>query len=804
MESSITRKNNILPNQRISLKHKQSQKWTKEMADYVINLAVSSNNKNEVRDLLDMANGIVKKEMYEYVLKTYIDVEGNDKSKQDRERLIADLRQINFLQPIKDKYLGEFISSYNNYQVYTDDPDTVFIRNKEFGKDVLAVMEQLLINELNAQNINTGQPSKEMPDIETLLKKHIENWDDKRAEDAQKRLNLLNNEIKAKLKYNQAYYYWWACEQVYTYRGIHKGEVIFEVISPMDYYRVNSGNDFVEDDDYGMRIMHKSLYQILDLYSEYLSQKDIDFLKAYVSKDITSETRIGMLKSRLIEHGMSPEDFLQYSDRFSDQSLSNPDLIPVIHYVAKTEVKIGYLTFINDNQELEQTIVDEDYIFDITKGDVDIKWDWIQQMYHGEVIGYNLSGTYNHQAIYTKFRPVDIQRERFTNLNKCKSPYNGLSYIHKDSTPEPIPLRVNAYLALYRIYHYQIEKAINSWKSILPIPQSLLTDDENMSMDERLSYMSKNSMLIYNDAEVNVNSLQTMREIATTATYNYVTTLIGLLQSIKADAWEVANMTPTRMGSQKAYQGKGVTEASLEQGAISSSWSLEMFNIFRATDYLANYDYSKIAWAEGKEGSYTDESTNELKRVSVNPMEHFSLNIGINVGNSRLLDEKLRAMKEVAFSASQNGEFELATEAIMNDNLQVLRGKIMEVSNATREYKAQMEQAKNMAVENAARMNQETKTMELEVSKEIEYIKSDKELSKALIDQETQLLVWEMRLQSDDDGNGYVSKDESDNINLGIMEKIKLQREALDIKYQELAIKRKQLKQSQNKTNTAK
>ena len=193
-------------------------------------------------------------------------------------------------------------------------------------------------------------------------------------------------------------------------------------------------------------------------------------------------------------------------------------------------------------------------------------------------------------------------------------------------------------------------------------------------------------------------------------------------------------MTPTRMGSQKAYQGKGVTEASLEQGVISSSWSLEMFNIFRASDYLSNYDYSKIAWAEDREGSYIDEATNELKRVSVQPMEHFSSNIGINVGNSRLLDEKLRAMKEVAFSASQNGDFELATEAILNDNLQVLRGKIIEVSNATKEYQAQMEQAKNIAIENAAKMNQETKMMELEATKEIEYIKSDKELSKALID----------------------------------------------------------------------
>ena len=131
-----------------------------------------------------------------------------------------------------------------------------------------------------------------------------------------------------------------------------KNSVLFEVVSPLEYYRIPSGNTYVEDDDYGVRICYRSLYQILDLYEEHLSKSDIDFLKAYVSKDITNETRMGILKSRAISNGMSSEDFIVQSAN-TVGAFNNHDLIPVVHYFGKTEVKIGYLTFRNEAGALE-------------------------------------------------------------------------------------------------------------------------------------------------------------------------------------------------------------------------------------------------------------------------------------------------------------------------------------------------------------------------------------------------------------------------------------------------------------------
>lgn len=751
--------NNVLPDQRVSFNKKQTAKWTKAMADYVVNLAISCNDKTRTAKFLNMANGHIDKSMYEYVLKTY-----GLKEEINGESILDDLRDIDWLQPIKDKYLGEFVSSYNNYQVYTDDPNSIFFRNKEYGDKLVPVMQQMIINELN-KTMQTGQPSQPTPDLDALLADHIKTWNDRRTEDAQHRLNLLNNVIDAKLKYNQLYYYWWATEECYTYRKVHKENVLFEIVSPLEYYRVPSGNHYVEDDEYGVRIFTRTLYQVLDIYSEYLKPADITYLKSFTEKRNIESGHTNLLKSRLLEYGMTEDDYLTntgiINDTLANHSVfANTNDIKIAHYVFSTEVKVGYLTYVDLIGEVQETIVDENYELDETNGDIDIKWDWIQQKYEGEIIGYS-QGSNNFESIYTKVRPIDIQRENFTNLNICKSPYNGMSYIHQDSVPKPIPFRMSPYIALARIYHYQMERAINRWKSILILPQSALSDDEEMSTEDRLANMNAESTLVINDTITNVNALQAIKEVATTATYNYINTLSGLLEKLKLDAWEVANMTPSRMGNQAAYQGKSVTEQSLAQSSISGNWSLEMFNLFRSLDYLANYDYSKIAWANGKQGSYVDESTNESKYIEVDPLEHFALNIGINVGNSRLLDEKTKAMKDLAFSAAQGGDFELATEGIMNDNLQVLRSKVIEANKAKKLYEQQMQQAKLQNDQQIEQLKQQGLKEDREFQIQKVQLENEGSREVKLIDQQTQLLVWEQRLKVDTNANGYIDENEA-------------------------------------------
>ena len=52
--------NNTLPDQRVSFKTKQTVKWSMNMANYVVTLAVGSNDKTRTARFLNMANGEFK------------------------------------------------------------------------------------------------------------------------------------------------------------------------------------------------------------------------------------------------------------------------------------------------------------------------------------------------------------------------------------------------------------------------------------------------------------------------------------------------------------------------------------------------------------------------------------------------------------------------------------------------------------------------------------------------------------------------------------------------------------------------
>ena len=49
--------------------------------------------------------------------------------------------------------------------------------------------------------------------------------------------------------------------------------LFFEIISPLEYYRIDSGNLFVEDDDYGMREFDININDIIGEYQEVLSKE---------------------------------------------------------------------------------------------------------------------------------------------------------------------------------------------------------------------------------------------------------------------------------------------------------------------------------------------------------------------------------------------------------------------------------------------------------------------------------------------------------------------------------------------------
>lgn len=738
----------VITNQRVSIAQKEKPEWYIENADSIISYVVSNNDKSKTKKFLDAANGIIDEDTYKYVIKNYESILGS------KGILYGEMRDVDFLTPIKERYMGEFINMFYNYQVCNNDPSIVLKRNKEKAKIIMDWINQSIINELNNKDFPTNNPSQELPDIEKLIDDKLNDWMDDVVIRGQNRLELINTITEAKRVYQEAYYYWWTCEETYTYREIHNDDVSLQCISPLEYYRLDSGNRYVEDDDAGVRIYKMTIPQIIDRFRDELKDSEIKALEG-----IMTSASDGYISG--VEFIKNLSDFAErkksfgttHSDIEAEYKSCNGSL-DIYHYVWKTQIKIGILHHFNAINEITESIVDETYKFDKTKGDISIEHEWINQSWGGFRIGGK------HSGIYIKPKPIDVQRENINNVSKCKLPYNGIVGLISDNHRNPIPYRILPYLTLYRIYTLQQERSIAKYKSWIIFPESLTSDSTKMTTEERIAAAVKDGTYFIDDADISQNAVNSIRQVSTDALLNYIKLLDDLKRQLKEDAWELANMNNARFGNTKDYGGKAVNEYNFSQALTGSVWSLECFNSFRERDYLANLDYSKVAWIDGKQGSYINPNTNEVEIVDIDGTSDFSDNIGINIRNNNDVQNVLKQMQDIAFAASQNGDFDLAMNAIQSKNIKQISKNIKDAVEAKRQFELQVQKVQEEARAQTEHIISEREIGKQQYESEQNQLDRDNEVVITQMKIESEERIVEAKLKIDVNGNGYLDKDE--------------------------------------------
>lgn len=736
------------PDQRVSNKEKQSAKWYIPNCNYIIQTALDLNDKVMTRKFLDAANGFVDKKTYEYVLRNYINELG-EKGEQ-----YGTIRDVDFLTPIKERYMGEFINMFSNYQVVNNDASIVLARNQALSDKVMAWVNQEIINELNAKGFPTNSVSKTQESLNDTIDKVLSEWTDNVVINGQKRLELINAIINAKEVYLSMYYYWWSCQECYSYRRIVNGDVEVEAVPPMEAFPINYGHRYHEDGEGFVRLYTMSIQDVITKFRDELKDSEIEYLKKLnsVGDKYTAANGLEWIKS--LDDFAERRDVLNTTRQALEFVKRYGRDIEVAHYQWKTEVREGVLTHYDAMGNIVETLVDEDYKLNKELGDISIDWEWTLQTWEGWRIG----GL--HEGVYIKPRPIEVQREAFNNTAKVKLGYNGITGLIKDDVRNPIPFRVQPFLALYRIYTLQQERAIAKFKSFLLLPESVLGDSSEMTTEERMALGHKDGTFPFDDADMNVNAIQAFREVANQSVIPYIEALERLKERLKMDAYEAANMNNARMGDTKDYAGKALTQMNYENAMMGSVWSLEVFNLFREKDYIANLDYSKVAWIDGKQGSYIDPNTNQVVVVDLDGTSDWSNNIGVFIRNNNEVNTKLRQMQDLAFSAAQNDNLDVAIEAINSNNINQISSNIKKAIEAKREYEQNLIRIEQEGQANVQQIISDREAAKQEFDAYQKQADRDNEINIKQMEIESNERIWNKRLQLDVDGNGYIDKEE--------------------------------------------
>ena len=724
---------------------------------------------------MNAANGIIDEDTINYVTKVY-------KSTGHEGRFPSHIRDIDIITNVKERYIGEFIKQYNSYQVFVQDSDAVFQRNQELYKAVttklMSKFEELMQGEEDAL--------KDL-DVEKFANDFIKEWADERAIRGQERLDLINDVTDSTILYIQAFFYLFATEEVYSYRDVRHDDLHKEIVPPWEYYRVDSGNIFVEDDDMGMRKYRMSLNQIKAEFGDELTKKDFDYLEALMASADNAElndTTASLIYNRFIEHDEVFSDIIDtYNSNTLAKNFDSTDYsgkLLVYHTVWKTQTKIFDLTYQDLNTgEIDTMEVPQDYKLNIVAGDIELKPKWVNETYEAWRLGGVTDG------VYLPARPIKVQRQELNDTNSPKLPYNGISGLLNGNVKKPIPMRLIPYQLLLKIYHYQREKAIAKFKAFNLMPESVLVDSKNMKLEERLAYASIDDILPYNDYDIDPQVLNGIKNLYNQGAERYIQILSEVIRSIEDEAMERANMNDQRMGNINQRAGKATTEYAITKATTGSLLMFEMFNKFRARDYMADLDWSKAAWVNGKSGSYIDPTTKEVVYVEIDGVTELGTNLGVYIKNSIIEEEKLSQLKELAFSAAQNGEMTIAAEAIDADNASTVKKLIREAEEARNEL-----QEKEMQSRQAIEKEITKRDITLEqVKGDINYkLEQFKELN------ENKRSYAELMVKLEDIEKKYATSE-----NQTVIDKFKEEIETakLNIKREEMDLKRQQALQQQ-------
>lgn len=723
------------PTQRVSDAEKRKADWYSNCIDYVIAMGIASNDRTEDELELSILRGNIPDSFYKKTLNPY------NATKEKYTRFPATMRNYDIMSDIIRRYVSEYFKGIHQFVVGAENPDIVFNKDAALKQTIMQAAEQAfqqefqkryqqLIDQAQQQGQPTNQvdPNKAMPDVKEFMNKFNQDYIDKESKQGQDVLNYVRAMTEDNLIYLTCYFHFIALGECFTYCDIRGNKIVKDYIPVTEAYPIPNANFFVEDHDMFARKMMLSYQQIVDMFDDFLDDKDRKFLETYYAHQNANSGVTRLSYNQYFEN--YPDICSKFSneerDLFRKEPVSiyevNDNLYEVWHVVWRGEARRGILTYINEVGMQATRVVDEDYQLNPEAGDIDIEWAYEPQVYEGYRIGNRYTAIYPIKA-----RPIAFNRG-------SKLPYNGIMEILPFMGKFDIIKIVTPYQVMRNIISYHREMVIAKNKMlILMMPQSLIADDA----EDKVYKMAADGILLVDDSEDTNSQKMAQVRLLNANMGQYITELTNLMESIKLEARELVDMNAQRYGQIVQSAGATNTQQAISQSAMGSVIINQMFDEFRKRDYNRDLEYAKLAYIDGLDTAYWNE-LGERQFISLDVSKFVSSDYSVTVRNDAKEVDKIQQLRQWAFSAAQNGDLEMALAAITGDNVSQIKNIVTKFADIKRRHEQEMQQMEQMIkqeeVQNklreiAAKGEQDRLTKELQYQYELQLKYIDVDMS---------------------------------------------------------------------------
>lgn len=423
-------KGNIFPLQKLPLS-KKNDNWRKKSVDALIGRHKRGDARHRrMKNSYDIMNSIFDMDDLKYVIDPY----------KVKEGFPAKVQNVNIIRPKIEVLKGEQLKRPNSFHVFRTDERAV--------KDVIDKEKELLIQAFQASLMMTSEQeaSEYLQQRLKEINDYIRNKYYSPAEQtADASLKYLKEKVDIQLNSLKTFEDGLVAGEATNYVGIIGGDPVMERVNPLTFSHDRDPElRYVEDGEWAVREMLMTLPEIWDRFSDIMKESDFDYLLERISNDVPSSNTGSSINTNYIDY--YNEGDLNTKDWVEDNRKGA--FISVYHCVWKSFKKIGYLTYIDENGDVSNTIVDETY----KKRDGEtIEWDWIVEIWEG----YRF-----WKDIYSEIRPIEYQHTSLDDPNAKKLPYVGVVFNTNNTDGKSLVEIMKPLQYFYITLFYRLELAI--------------------------------------------------------------------------------------------------------------------------------------------------------------------------------------------------------------------------------------------------------------------------------------------------------------------------------------------------------
>lgn len=694
---------NTFPIQKLSIKEKDKE-WREANVNHIIsrrnsNYIDRSNRKDIIQINYDLLDSIYNERDLEMVTNPYKVDDGFPATPQ----------MFNIIRPKIDLLIGEESKRPFNYQIVQTSEQAVSLLQDKKKELLMQFVEQEIMSQVDPNDPN-NQNRMSLKEIEEYVTKEYKSVPEKIADTTirylHEKLNLPNEFLRG---WRDALT---AGEEIY-YTGIHNGDVLFERVNPL-YVDYDKRPDliFVEEGDWFLRHFRMSPASIYDRFFDIMDEDDLDRLMKMSDANYTTPMGGAQIN-------WNPPI------TFSVNNIKEV-LLDVFHTVWKSYKKVGYLTYVDEQGSIQNTMVDETY--KVQPGEK-IEWDWIIEVWEGYRIGSDL---------YLGIKPIEYQTVSIDNPNSKKLPYSGA--IHGKSLVSLMkPLQY-----MYIVLWYRLELALSRDKGkvitmdITQIPKSMGVD-----VSKWMHYLTALGVNFINPYEEGWDIPG--REGGKPAQFNQISSVdlsmsntitgyIDLMGKIEEMIGEISGVSRQRQGSVATSELVGnVERAVIQSSHITEPW-FWLHNQAKKNAITNILNVAKYAWAmnPNKKLHYImDDAT----RVFLEITDDFIYSdFDVFVSDSTKEHQRLESLKTLLQSAMQSGaSLSEAAEIITSDNINLIREKLSEIDARRQQQEQQMQQQQMEVQQQQIQAQQQIAAEDRDLKRELEQLKSNTQIEVAMI-----------------------------------------------------------------------